>query len=302
MGTTAFLFPGQGAQQVGMGRAVCERSAKATQLYERASEVLGFDLRAMCLSGPKERLDATDVSQPALFVSSLAAIEWLDEERPGFTQQCEMAAGLSLGEYTALTFAGAFSFEDGLRLVQLRGQAMQSAANRTPSGMVSALLLSREQAAEVRDTAAGNQVLQLANFLCPGNTVLSGEQDACERAYAAIEKAGGKPIRLAVAGAFHTSLMRPADEKLAEALADIKILEPRIPVYSNVNAEPHTNAAAIRRLLVEQVVAPVLWEDCMRAMQGAGATDFYEIGTGKVLKGLWKRIDRKVSCESLGDD
>ncbi|HEX6985546.1 MAG TPA: acyltransferase domain-containing protein, partial [Planctomycetaceae bacterium] len=271
------------------------------RLFERASEVLGLDLADLCLNGPKERLDATDISQPALFVAGLAALELLKEERPEVVERCEMAAGLSLGEYTALAFAGAFGFEDGLRLVRLRGEAMQAAAEATPSGMVSALMLDRDQVRKVRDEAASAGTIELANFLCPGNTVLSGETAACDRAVELIEAAGGKPVRLAVAGAFHTSLMKPADERLAKALAETAIRPPRIPVYSNVDAKTHSDPDDIRATLVRQVLNPVLWEDCVRAMIADGATEFYELGPGGVLKGLMKRIDRKAACEVVGD-
>ena len=301
MATTAFLFPGQGAQRVGMAMATCEKSPAARRLFDRASDVLGFDLFKVCREGPKERLDATDVSQPALFVAGLAALELLRQERPELVADCRMAAGLSLGEYTALAFAGAFSFEDGVRLVRLRGEAMQAAAEATPSGMLSALLLDRDQVAAVRDRAAEAGTIELANFLCPGNTVLSGETAACDRAMELVEEAGGKPVRLAVAGAFHTSLMKPADERLAAALAETPIEPPRLPVYSNVTAAPHGTPDEIRDALVQQVLRPVLWEDGVRAMLAAGADEFYELGPGGVLKGLMKRIDRKIKCEVVGD-
>ena len=170
--TTALLFPGQGAQTVGMGAAVRAEFPAARALYDRAAEVLGYDLAALCDAGPAEKLDATDVSQPALYVAGLAALEKLKAEHA--VDAVSHAAGLSLGEYTALAFAGAFSFEDGLRVVRARGEAMQAAAEATPSGMVSALLLKPDQVKAVRDAAAGDDVLELANFLCPGNTVLSG--------------------------------------------------------------------------------------------------------------------------------
>ena len=299
--TTALLFPGQGAQTVGMGVSLRADYPAAAELYERANEVLGYDLAALCENGPAEKLNATDVSQPALYVSGLAAVEKLRAEYADAEGAVSHVAGLSLGEYTALAYAGAFSFEDGLRVVRARGEAMQAAAEATPSGMVSALLLKPDQVEAVRDAAAGGDVLELANFLCPGNTVLSGAKAAVERAADEIEKAGGRPIPLAVAGAFHTSLMKPADERLAEALADVTIRPPRVPVVSNVDAAPHADPAEIRDLLVRQVLAPVRWEDSVRAMLAAGVDRFFEVGTGRVLTGLLKRIDRKTPCTAVGD-
>ncbi len=298
--TTALLFPGQGAQAVGMGAALRAEYPAAQDLYDRAAEVLGYDLASLCEWGPAEKLNATDVSQPALYVSGLAAVEKLKAEHPEALGDVAFVAGLSLGEYAALAFAGAFSFEDGLRVVQARGRAMQAAAEATSSGMVSALLLDRDAVQAVRDEAAGGDVLELANFLCPGNTVLSGEAAAVARAVDAIEAAGGRPIPLAVAGAFHTSLMKPADERLAEALAAVEMKAPRVPVISNVDASPHTDPAEIRDLLVRQVLAPVRWEDSIRAMTAAGVDQFYEVGTGRVLTGLLKRIDRKTPCTAVG--
>ena len=190
MAKTAFLFPGQGAQHVGMGKAIVAKFPAAKALYDQASEILGFDLSTICFDGPAERLDTTIISQPALFISSLAALEMLKAEKPSLVDECAMAAGLSLGEYTALVFAGAMSFEDGLRVVQRRGQAMQQAADANPSGMVSALLLNREQVIQVRDDAATAGQIWIANYLCPGNTVLSGDKPACARASELIEQAG----------------------------------------------------------------------------------------------------------------
>ena len=299
--TTALLFPGQGAQTVGMGASARSAHPAAAELYERAAEVLGYDLAAICEYGPEEKLDATDVSQPALYVSGLAALERLKAERPDVLDDVTHAAGLSLGEYTALAFAGAFGFGDGLRVVRARGEAMQAAAEATPSGMVSALLLDPDQVRAVRDAAAGGDVLELANFLCPGNTVLSGSKAAVERAVGAIESAGGRPIPLAVAGAFHTELMRPADEKLAAALDGIEIVAPRVPVVSNVDARPHADPAEIRDLLVKQVLAPVRWEDSIRFLLDTGVDRFFEVGTGRVLTGLLKRISRKTACTPVGD-
>jgi [acyl-carrier-protein] S-malonyltransferase len=284
-----------------MGRQIIERCAPARGLFDRAAEILGYDLARLCLEGPAAELDRTDISQPAIFVTSLAALELLRAESPETVSAAQMAAGLSLGEYTALVFAGVLSFEDGLRVVERRGQAMQAAADATPSGMVSLLMLDRDKVAGICDQARSEGTLQIANYLCPGNIVLSGAKPACARAGELAEEAGGKSVQLAVAGAFHTAIMRPADERLAEALAAVTLKPPRIPVYSNVDARPHTDPREIGELLVRQVVSPVLWEDSVRNMLSAGADVFYEIGPGKVLRGLLKRIDRKMECHSVGD-
>ena len=301
MSQITFLFPGQGAQHVGMGKLLSAKYPAARNLYDQANDFLGYNLASLCFDGPVEKLNTTVVSQPALFVSSLAALESLKAVRPEIVESCTYAAGLSLGEYTALTFAGAMSFEEGLRVVKARGQAMQAAADATPSGMISALLLDRDRVTSVRDEASAAGRLWIANYLCPGNTVLSGDKSACDRAVEVIEQAGGKPIPLAVAGAFHTSLMESACEKLAEALSSVAIQRPRIPVVSNVDAKVHTDPEDIRQILIRQVTQPVLWEDSIRWLLSRGAGPFFEIGPGKVLKGLLKRIDRKVDCESIND-
>jgi [acyl-carrier-protein] S-malonyltransferase len=234
-------------------------------------------------------------------VTSLAALEKLRADSPEVVLGCEMAAGLSLGEYSALVFAGAMSFEDGLRVVKRRGEAMQAAADATPSGMVSILLLDRPKVDEICQEASAHGSIQIANFLCPGNLVVSGDNAACERAAELAVAAGGRAIPLAVAGAFHTSIMRPADEALAEALAEVEITPPEIPVVSNVDALTHSDPEEIRQLLIRQVVNPVRWEDSINLMLTEGCTDFYEVGPGKVLKGLLKRIARKANCTTIND-
>jgi [acyl-carrier-protein] S-malonyltransferase len=296
----AFLFPGQGAQAVGMGRELDAELPEVRALFDRAGEVLGFDLRKLSFEGPPEALEATDVSQPAIFVASLAALAGLRKSEPDVVFACAGAAGLSLGEYTALVFADAFDFETALRVVQRRGQAMQAAALATPSGMASVVGLDEAGIDELCQRVAPFGRLYKANLLGPGNIVVSGEKAALEHVEAAaLELGAGRVIPLAVAGAFHSGLMRPADDQLTEALRAAPIRTPRIPIYSNVDASPHSEPDEIRLTLVAQVISGVRWEDSMRRMLADGFDTFYEIGPGRVLTGLLKRIDRKTPCTSV---
>jgi [acyl-carrier-protein] S-malonyltransferase len=299
MARIAFLFPGQGAQTVGMGRQIARVLPEAQRLFDEAGAILGYDLAEICWQGPVERLNSTVVSQPAIFVTSLAALAKLRAAEPAVVEQCQASAGLSLGEYTALVFAGAFSFSDGLRIVQRRGEAMQVAADATPSGMVSILGLDQSQVEDVCAKARGGETLEIANLLCPANIVVSGTQAACARAEQEGQAMGGRTVRLAVAGAFHTNLMKPADEALTAALAQVTIRPPRFPVWSNVDGKPHHNPEEIRQLLVKQVLSPVLWEQTMRNLLAAEFDVFYEIGPGRVLAGLLKRVQRKTECRNL---
>ncbi len=299
MARIAFLFPGQGAQIVGMGQALCESLPAARRLFEEASALLGYDLLQLCVQGPAERLDSTVISQPAIFVASLAALESLKASSPEVLNEVVATAGLSLGEYTALVFTGALDFADGLRVVQQRGQAMQAASDATPGSMVSILGLEQANVAELVQEASQHGLLQIANLLCPGNIVVSGAKTACDAIEKRAAEGRARTVRLAVAGAFHTPLMKPADEKLAQALAGVTLRPPRVPVWSNVDARPHTDPEEIRGLLVRQVVEPVLWERTLRGLLEAGCERFYEIGPGRVLAGLLKRVQRKADLTNV---
>jgi [acyl-carrier-protein] S-malonyltransferase len=300
MTKTAFLFPGQGAQAVGMARGLCDSLPAARQLFTDAAAILGYDLLAVCANGPVERLNSTAVSQPAIFVASLAALASLRQTQPDVEAGVVAAAGLSLGEYTALVFAGALDFADGLRVVQKRGEAMQAASDANPGAMVSVLGLEPPQVEELCAQVFAAGKVQVANLLCPGNVVVSGARAGCD----ALEKLAGdgraRTVRLAVAGAFHTDLMKPADARLAEALSGVTLRPARVPIWSNVDARPHTDPKEVRGLLVRQVVQPVLWEETLRGLLAAGVERFFEIGPGRVLAGLLKRVQRKVDCQNVG--
>jgi [acyl-carrier-protein] S-malonyltransferase len=284
-----------------MAKALCESLPAAKALFDEASSALGYDLLAVCSTGPAEKLNATDVSQPALYVAGLAALESLRVTDPNAIDSCVATAGLSLGEYTALTFAGSLPFIDGLRVVQARGRAMQDAAEAKSGAMVSFfgpdVAAVEEVCAEARKQSNG--VVQVANLLCPGNTVISGATDAVAVAEAIANERGFRAVRLAVAGAFHTDMMKPADVALAKALSTATLKTPRIPVWSNVDAKPHTDPDEIRELLVKQVLSPVRMEESLRGLIAAGCEQFYELGPGKVLAGLLKRVDRKMGCTNI---
>jgi [acyl-carrier-protein] S-malonyltransferase len=284
-----------------MGRELVESLPAARARFDLASTILGYDLADLCFNGPAEKLDSTEFSQPALFVCSLAALDQLSATRPDVIDHCVATAGLSLGEYSALVLAGVFDFETGLRVVQLRGQAMQEAANAIASGMVSILGLELAVVESLCDEArAPGEVLQVANHLCPGNLVVSGHKAACERVAELAQSRGAmKTIPLAVAGAFHTPLMQPAVERLAAMLRNVPLSAPRLPVISNVDAQSHPEPEVIRELLVQQVCSPVRWEDSVRALLSLGCDTFYEVGPGRVLRGLLKRIDRKAVAEGV---
>lgn len=313
------LGPGQGAQAVGMAKAWCNASPEARAVFATADRLLadrlGAPLSTLCFDGPAERLNQTDVSQPAIYVASVACFRALlaTAWQSGADRAVEEArivatAGLSLGEYTALHLAGAFSFEDGLELVVLRGRAMQDAATAAPSGMVALIGADEPQAQSVCDEARGSDVLVCANFNAPGQIVISGSKSACERAVAVAGAKGLRATALAVAGAFHSPLMAPAADRLRDALRNTRIAAPRATVFSNVTAQPHAPEAGrpveetIRLRLVEQLTAPVRWaQSCQNmvawAAQHAGL-EYHELAPGKTLAGLMRRIDRNVKVET----
>jgi len=285
------------------GKLVAE-VPKAKEMFQQASEVLGYDLLKLCLEGPKERLDSTVISQPAIYVASLAAVEKLRSDAgQGAIDQATVAAGLSLGEYTALSFAGAISFEDGLRIVKTRGEAMQAASEAAESGMVSVIGLDIETVEKLcaRTRELTGQKIQIANYLCPGNYAVSGSKAACAK-LAEIAKPEFKArmtVQLAVAGAFHTDFMAPAVDRLAEVLSTVQIRVPRIPVISNVDAEAHSDPATIKAILTRQVTSPVLWEKTIGSMMARGYGQGYELGPGKVVAGIVKRINKDAALTNV---
>jgi [acyl-carrier-protein] S-malonyltransferase len=298
----AFLYPGQGAQHVGMGRDLYESSGAARRVFELAEEAAELPIRRLCFEGPEDQLSRTDVGQPAIFAVSAAAMAAMDELL-GDDGMAEIApsqvAGLSLGEYTALYAADAIDLQPAVRLVTRRGQLMQQAATATPSGMLCVMGLDEGGAEKLVAAAAGSEPLTCANFNCPGQIVLSGSLDACNRAEQLAREfgaSGAAPLK--VAGAFHSELMAPAADRLAEALDEVTFRAPRVPVVSNVDGLPYTEAAEIPRKLLAQLTAPVRWQQSMEWMLAAGVRTLYEIGPGRVLAGLMRRIDRsmKVTC------
>jgi [acyl-carrier-protein] S-malonyltransferase len=294
---TAFLFPGQGAQTVGMGKEIAQKFDAAAGIFQKANTIVGFDLSRICFEGPAEKLNTTTVSQPAIFVTSAAILEVAKISLP----PADVTAGLSLGEYTALYAAGVISFEEALSLVQKRGQAMQAAADATDGGMVSIIGLDEEKAGQLCAEAGEGETLSAVNFNCPGQIVISGSRAACERAEKSAEKYGAiKVVPLEVAGAFHTEMMASAAEALKEALRKCRISEPgNIKTIANIDAEFYKSAEKTAEGLIKQLTFPVLWQKCMEKLIADGVENFYEIGPGRVLTGLMRRINRKVNVVNI---
>lgn len=293
---TAFLFPGQGAQVVGMGADIARSFPVAAEIFDKANDIVGFDLKDICFEGPAEELSSTTISQPAIFTASAAILEVLKTQEATQSIRADFTAGLSMGEYTALYAAGVISFEDGLKLVQKRGQAMQAAADANEGAMVSIIGLDEEAVHWLCEEAGQGDLLEPVNFNCPGQIVISGDKRACKRGKELAQKAGAiKAVRLEVAGAFHTSMMSSAAEVLAQALADSEIAEPsQTQIIANIDAEYYRTSEKIREGLVKQLTCPILWQKCMERLLADGIENFYEIGPGRVLTGLMKRINRKI--------
>jgi [acyl-carrier-protein] S-malonyltransferase len=293
---TALLFAGQGSQAVGMGRDLCEKHDVCRQLFAHANEVLGRDIQKICFEGPENVLTKTDNAQPGIFLMSLACFEALKSQIPNL--QFDATAGLSLGEFTALAAAGAVSFEDGLRMVQMRGRFMQEACDATRGGMASIMNLDDTTLAEVCREAD----VDIANINCPSQTVISGDKEKIAKAVELARARGAKrAIPLVVAGAYHSRLMEDARTKVAGALAGLPMQLPKVPVVSNVTARPAGGVAEIKELLVRQVTSPVRWSESMQWLVSQGFTRFIELGPGNVLSGLMKRVNKDVEMLSVSD-
>lgn len=299
MAVQAAIFPGQGAQQVGMGKDAAAQHAAAAQTFEQADAILGFKLSELCFDGPAERLNATDIQQPAIFTTSVALFRAAVEAGTLQPDSFALMGGLSLGEYTALHLAGALTFEDALRLVHRRGQLMQQAAESSAGGMVSLVGMDEDKALALCERVSDKGRVRPANFNCPGQIVISGDASACAAAAALAEQFDGKAVPLKVAGAFHSDLMRPAAEGLRPVLEAADIRTPRIRVIANVDAEYHRDPAAIRESLHAQVFNPVRWQACCERMIRDGAATFYEVGPGRVLTGLMRKIDRAAKVINI---
>lgn len=297
----AFLFPGQGAQTVGMGAEIAETFPAAAEIFEKANDTIGYDLSAICFEGSQEKLNTTTISQPAIFTTSAAILEVFKTNPATSNITPDITAGLSLGEYTALYAAGAISFKDALTLVQKRGEAMQAASDATEGGMVSIIGLEKEQVEQLCEEARENELLTAVNFNCPGQVVVSGSKNACARAEKLAEKYGAiKAVTLAVAGAFHTEMMSSAAEKLKNAIENCQIQDPvNISVIANINADYYQNSEKIAEGLIKQLTSTLLWQKCMERLLADGVEKFYEIGPGRVLTGLMRRINRKIKVENI---
>ena len=292
----AFVFPGQGAQFVGMGKDLYENNPLAKELFEKANDILGYRITDIMFDGTDEELKQTKVTQPAVFLHSVISALCMGEDfKPAMT------AGHSLGEFSALVAAKALSFEDGLRLVYARAMAMQKACEAAPSTMAAIIGLDDEKTEEIcKSISKEGSVVVPANYNCPGQLVISGNIVAINEACAQIKAAGAKrALPLKVGGAFHSPLMQPAKDELQEAIENTEFHEPVCPVYQNVDGKPHTDAAEIKTNLIAQLTSPVRWTQCVQNMIADGADDFTECGPGKALQGMIGRIDKNVAAHGI---
>ncbi len=298
MGKIAFLFAGQGAQYVGMGKDLCDNFEVSKKVFEEADEALGFEVSKLCFEGPKEELDKTENTQPAIVTTSIAALKALEEK--GI--KGEIAAGLSLGEYSALVYSKAFQFKDAVKLVKKRGKYMQEAVPQGVGAMAAILGLEAEKVKEACIKASSFGIVEPANYNCPGQIAIAGEAIAVEKAAQLAKEAGAKrAVMLQVSGPFHTSMLNPAAEKLALELENVNIENLNVPVITNVTGNYVESKDCVKELLKKQVKSSVLWEDTIRRMLADGVDTFIEIGPGKTLSGFVKKIDRSVKVFNVED-
>ena len=298
MGKTAFVFPGQGAQYVGMAKELCDQYPKAMEMVKMASEALGIDMEEMIFRGTDENLKITENTQPAILTASVACLQPVIES--GI--EADFTAGLSLGEYTAHVYSGTFSFTDAVKLVRKRGKFMQEAVPQGVGSMTAILGMDREGILSVCALTKSYGIVEPVNFNCPGQIVIAGEVKAVEKAAEiALEKGAKRAVPLSVSAPFHSSMMAPAGEKLKAELEYINLRKMRIPVVANVNGEIVPSESQVKDTLVHQVYSPVLWEDSVKNMVGKGTDTFIEIGPGKVLSGFIKKIDKSVTVLNVED-
>ncbi len=294
----AFVFPGQGSQYVGMGKELFENFAVSKQVFEEADDALHLSLSTLCFGGPEEMLKLTENTQPAILTTSIAAFKALQSEKgiiPQFT------AGHSLGEYTALVVSGALTFSEAVKTVRLRGKFMQEAVPVGEGAMAAVLGMERDQVEKICDEASSGEVLAPANFNCPGQIVIAGHTKAVERAIEKVKQEGKKALLLPVSAPFHSPLMKPAGDRLEKVLEEISVNDLKIPVVTNVEAEVNASKDRIKGLLVAQVSSPVRWEESMKKLIEKGIEQILEIGPGKVLSGLMRRIDSRIETKNLED-
>ena len=295
---TAFIFPGQGSQYVGMGKEFYDHFRVAKEVFEEADDTLRFSISSLCFQGPEEELRLTENTQPAILTASIAALKVLQTEKginPQFT------AGHSLGEYSALVVSGALSFAEAVQTVRLRGKFMQEAVPVGEGAMAAILGMEREEVEKLCEKAAAGEVLSPANFNCPGQIVIAGQTAAVQRAIERVKQDGKRAVLLPVSAPFHSPLMKPAGVRLERALEEISVKDLNVPVVTNVEAEINTSKDRVKTLLVAQVSSPVRWEESMRKVIKEGIEQVLEIGPGKVLSGLMKRIDPNVETGNLED-